>query len=182
MESEWLAKARRLRADAWDAVCATPDYIAFKNFDSLVVQMGGTSVLGETDVASNWKSAAQRAVESVARRVSEGKRPSQGDAAEMALRQQREPMSIGRLIEAAMAKGAEIGGSDPLANFRSAVSKDSRFYTIRKGSGYLWWLKGEPLPASWVKHDPDEGGHIDKLEQPPRSNDEEGGVGADGTL
>lgn len=160
MESEWLAKARGLRADAWDAVCATPDYIAFKNFDALVVQMGGASVLGDLDAASNWKSAAQRALDGVARRVSEGKRPSQGDAAEMALRQQREPMSIGRLIEAAMAKGAEIGGSDPLANFRSAMSKDARFYTIRRDTGFHWWLTGEPLPAAWEGPGADGAGRI----------------------
>lgn len=149
MEAEWIDRARQLRAEAWEAVQATSAFVAFKKFDDLVVDMGGTTALGEVDVAATWKATTQRAVEAVARRLSETKKLSQAEAAEVALMQRREPTPIGLLLEAAIERGAEIRGTDPLANFRSALSKDDRFYVLRRNNMHFWWLKGEPVPPAW---------------------------------
>ena len=62
-EAEWLDRARQLRAEAWDAVQASSAYVAFKRFDDLVVDMGGTSLINENDAAASWKSTALRAVD-----------------------------------------------------------------------------------------------------------------------
>lgn len=150
MDAEWLDRARQLRAEAWEAVQVTAAFIAFKKFDDLVVDMGGTTALGEIDVAATWKATTQRAVEAAARRLSDVKKPSQADAAEMALRQKREPIPIGLLLASAIELGAAIGGTDPLANFRSALSKDERFYALRRNNMHFWWLKGEQPPAHWL--------------------------------
>lgn len=148
-EAEWLDRARQLRAEAWDAVQASSAYVAFKRFDDLVVDMGGTSLISENDAAASWKSTTLRAVDAAARRLSDQKKLSQGDAAEIVLRQVREPLPVARLLEAVVKRGVAIGGADPLSNFRSSISKDDRFYALRKGSLYFWWLKGQQVPPAW---------------------------------
>lgn len=148
-EAEWLDRARQLRAEAWDAVQASSAYVAFKRFDDLVVDMGGTSLINENDAAASWKSTALRAVEAAARRLSDQKKLSQGDAAEIVLRQVREPLPIARLLEGVVKRGVMIGGADPLSNFRSAISKDDRFYALRAGNMFFWWLRGEQVPPTW---------------------------------
>lgn len=75
--------------------------------------------------------------------------PSQADAAEIALTLRGQPLNLVRLFEAAQELGAEIGGSDPLATFRSSLSKDSRFTSLRTNAGYFWWLSGRPAPRKW---------------------------------
>lgn len=149
MDDDWLGKARELRAEAWDAVQASPPFVAFKKFDDLVVEMGGASSMPAIDLASSWKGAAQRAVDSAAKRFSDHKKLSQGDAAEVVLRRGAEPVPIGRLIEKVVQLGVVLGGSDPVANFRSMMSKDERFYTLRRNNMYFWWVKDEPLPSGW---------------------------------
>jgi len=148
-ELDWLERARELRAEAWDAVQGSADFIAFKKFDDLVIEMGGATAIPEVNVASSWKSTAKRAVHAAARRVSEVKRLSQGDAAELALSEARHPLGIGKLLKASVNLGAEIRGADPLANFRSAVSKDARFFTIKRDGYHFWWVKNAPVPADW---------------------------------
>jgi hypothetical protein len=148
-ESDWLERARELRAEAWDAVQASADFIAFKKFDDLVVGMGGATAIPEINVSSSWKSTAKRAIDAAARRVSEAKKVSQGDAAELALIQARCPLGIGKLLKASISLGAEIRGADPLANFRSAVSKDARFFTIKRDGHHFWWVCNAPIPADW---------------------------------
>lgn len=148
-EPDWLERARELRAEAWDTVQASAGFIAFKKFDDLVVGMGGATAMPEVNLGSSWKSTAKRAVDAAARRVSEAKRLSQGDAAELALAQARRPLGIGKLLKASVELGAEIRGADPLANFRSAVSKDARFFTIKREGYHFWWVVNTPVPADW---------------------------------
>lgn len=152
MDAEWLDRARQLRAEAWEAVQATPAFVAFKKFDDLVIDMGGTPAFGEVDVAATWKATTQRAVEAAARRLTDTKKLSQADAAEVVLHQRREPTPIGLLLEGAIERGAAIGGADPLANFRSALSKDDRFYVLRRNNMHFWWLIGEQVPTAWTEN------------------------------
>lgn len=173
MNAEWLDRARQLRAEAWEAVQASPAYVAYKHFDDLVVDMGGASTSSEGDAAASWKTSTQRAVEAVARRLTDQKKPSQGDAAEFVLQQAREPLPIGRLFEAAIERGAAIGGTDPLANFRSAISKDDRFYSLRRNNLFFWWLKSEAVPSGWLE--PTSGEFDDLLGSNEADNEAGGG-------
>jgi len=150
VEEDWLEKARRLRAEAWEAVQGSHSFVAFRKFDDLVVEMGGTSSLPAVDLASNWRGAAQRAVDAAAKRVLDQKKMSQGDAAELALRQEGEPLPIGRLLEKVTNLGVVVSGADPLANFRSTMSKDNRFGTLRRNNMFFWWMPSEPLPERWT--------------------------------
>ncbi|MDY0957854.1 hypothetical protein SOM26_04060 [Sphingomonas sp. CFBP8993] len=150
MSDEWLDKARALRAEAWDAVLASQPFVAFKKFDDLVMEMGGTSAIPSIDLSSDWKATAQRSLDAAAKRILDHKKLSQGDAAELALRQNGEPLPIGRLIEKVTTLGLVLGGADPVANFRSMMSKDDRFYTIRRGNMYFWWLQEDELTSDWL--------------------------------
>jgi len=78
--------------------------------------------------------------------VSEGRKVPHGDAAEIALTEIGHPLVMPKLLEKAIEYGAEIGGTDPLNNFRSSISKDDRFYSVKRGNIHYWWLKSLPLP------------------------------------
>ena len=144
MDKGWLERTREMRAEAWEAVVSSADYAAFKTFDDAVVSLGGSPMFNLDN--SSLSSTTKRVVEAATRRIADGKKLSQGDAAEMVLRVSRMPLSIAPLMEAVLEKGAEIGGTDPLNNFRSTISKDERFYSVKHGNFYYWWLKDLPLP------------------------------------
>ncbi len=77
---------------------------------------------------------------------------------------------------------AEIGGNDPVNNFRSTVSKDKRFQPYKRNNMHFWWLTGEQLPSSWI-----EAAGPDLLAEPAAStvrSSQEGGGGheADNTI
>lgn len=76
------------------------------------------------------------------------KKLSQADAAEIVLRRAMRPMPTPEIVEAIQAEGAQVGGSDPLVNVSSTLSKDARFVSQRWGSQSAWWLVGEPIPDS----------------------------------
>jgi hypothetical protein len=150
-----LKRTDALRAEAWRALMASQHFAAFKAFDDAVVALGGKSVMppllpeGGTPVGHD--EAARPAVST--RRTS--KRISHADAAFMALKEADEPLPVGRLLEAAVAKGASLSGN-ALANFRSAVSKDDRFRSIMRNGMYFWWFTASPVPQKWKEAtDPD---------------------------
>ena len=77
------------------------------------------------------------------------RRISHATAALQALRDEGEPLPIGRLMEKAIANGAEIGGNNPIGNFRSTLSKDPRFRSISRNNMYFWWFVATPVPRNW---------------------------------
>lgn len=149
MDTTWLDKARDLREQAFEALQRSPAYIAFKAFDDAVVSMGGTPLLGSGHHVEPVRSATTRVFEALVKRAADGGKLSHGDAAEIVLRQRNEPLPIGRLMEFVTEKGIEIGGNDPVNNFRSTLSKDNRFESRKRGNMYFWWLTNEPLPPQW---------------------------------
>lgn len=173
MESIWLDKTRELRDAAWEALMSSSDFLAFKALDDTVVRLGGAP--RDTSEDRTIGSMLKGVVNAAAQRASEGRKPSQADAAELGLRQANEPLPIGRFYQAAVEKGAGIGGADPIANFRSTVSRDERFVPLRRGNMHFWWLAGEPLPPTW-----NEPADSDLLNQPAGSSvssNQEGGEG-----
>lgn len=144
MATNYVGKVEELRDAAWRELKASPSFLAFKALDDAVAAMGGQRLVSD----------AERPRPSVGTfaRVKQGraaKRPSQSDAAEAALREKGEPLPTGRLMEAAQERGATVGGKDPLANIRSTLSKDDRFYSLMRNNMYFWWLSGVPLPSGW---------------------------------
>lgn len=142
-----LEKVRILREEAWGELIVAPEYTTFKALDEAVVRMGGVSKLPlEASAAS--EAVRQIIDRTIGKATAEGGKRKYSDAAEIALRMGGAPLTISRLMEAAEEHGAEVGGTDPLNNFRSAVSKDPRFLPLRREGKHFWWLAGEPVPPS----------------------------------
>jgi len=155
-DSSWLEKARDLRQQAYEALQATQAYAAFKAFDDAVVGLGGAPFFEVSPHAQPIKVSAARALDAAVKRSTDTRKLSQGDAAELVLMQHQEPLQISQLMQEVQNKGAEIGGTDPLNNFRSTVSKDARFRTCKRNNMYFWWLAGQPFPPQWNEPtDPD---------------------------
>ena len=125
--------------------------------------------------------AARRVARAAAERMNETRKLSHTDAAEVALQLKGEPLSIGYLMQEARERGAEIGGLDPLNNFRSSDSKDERFVSLRHNGKFFWWLKNLPVPTNWKGSD-----SIDPIEElfgsdPSIPTDQKGGPHAEKT-
>jgi len=136
MSDSILDKTIALRREAWEQVKATPAYAAYRAIDNAVVALGGDSAL----LSGALKPGSIYAPPSPPKRI------SQTDAAASALREGGMPLPIGRFMEAAIEKGADVGGANPINNFRSALSKDPRFEAVKRNGMYFWWFAGEPLP------------------------------------
>lgn len=67
-------------------------------------------------------------------------RPSQGDAAEAVLKEAGRPMTTPEIVAGIRAKGAKVGGQDPLINVSSTLSRDDRFIAMRHGQSSVWTL------------------------------------------
>jgi hypothetical protein len=148
--TSYIDKAKELREEAWRDVQASPSFLAFKALDDAVATMGGQRLIAPPMPRENGP---RPSVDTFKQRRAV-KKLSQADAAQAVLVEKREPLPIGRLMEAAMAKGATASGKNPLANYRSALSKDERFYSLTRNNMYFWWLTGVPLPDQW-KEAPD---------------------------
>jgi hypothetical protein len=139
-----IEETRTLRDKAWADVAATPQYRVYLALKDAVDR------ITSADLAEHLKSRPSAIyTEPAATLTREATRISHATAGEAALRKHGQPLPIGRLMEAARAEGATIGGNDPLANFRSSLSKDDRLASIMRNGMYFWWIKGEPLPSDW---------------------------------
>lgn len=140
-------KTKALRAEAWQALLATPAYRAFKGLDDAVKAMTGESI-APIDLVAIDKLRVVAARNRIVKTMT-GIRITQGDVAARVLKRNGEPLPIGRWLEKCVEDGVNIKGDDPLPNFRSTVSRDKRFYAMTRNNMYFWWLTGEPLPSGW---------------------------------
>lgn len=145
-------KTRALRDEAWQGVTETDVFLAFKALDDAVVRMGGTSRIVDEGVPS--PAPTSQVYKALVRRMTEHRRLSHAEAAEIALREAKQPLQTPQLLDAAKAAGAEIGGNDPLNNFRSTISKDDRFNSVKKSGSNYWWITGLDLPSGWNEPEP----------------------------
>ncbi|RYY22912.1 MAG: hypothetical protein EOP62_21895 [Sphingomonadales bacterium] len=150
MATDYLSGTQLMRDKAWAEVLQSETYKAFVALDAAVVAMGGQSMDKAAPSAAAITSAHCVGWPPVMPVVRERirRQPSHADMAWTALRKSGRPLSIGRFLEATIAEGAEIGG-DQLANFRSTLSKDNRFQSVRHNSMYFWWFADEPLPLEF---------------------------------
>lgn len=149
--ADLLTPLMMLRDQAFDELRASKEYAEFKALDDAVKRLGGASVvLAETSQTSQFGALASRVVQQTQQRAVENRRLSQADIAENALVLANEPLPLGRLMEAAVEQGAKIGGENPVNNFRSTVSKDNRFYPLKRNGMYFWWLAGRAIPSAWT--------------------------------
>lgn len=140
-------QTKALREAAWQLVTESEAFVAFKALDDAYVRMGGASRLA--DDATSFAGLTRQAFATATKKMSESRRLSHAEAASIALRKAGEPMMTPALMEAAKDIGADIGGSDPLNNFRSSVSREGSFRSVKKDGASYWWLKDEPLPPEW---------------------------------
>jgi hypothetical protein len=131
-----IEKTKHLRDEAWQAVITTPAYKAYKSLDDAVNAMAGSQ--------------SQVVITAPSKPRFRTRRITNGDVAERVLRRSGEPLPIGRWLEAALQDGASVKGDDPLANFRSTVSRDQRFYSLMRNNMYFWWLKSVDLPEGFM--------------------------------
>ena len=169
MDNIILQKTIALRAEVWRGLTNSPAFQSFKALDTAVAAMGGRRILAD-ESAEPAKAIQPARYDSPRLR----RRSSQGDAAEAALRDAGAPMTIRTLLEFVTAKGVTIRGEDPLANFRSSLSRDARFKSIMRQGLYFWWLADVELPEGWKEAvDPD----LPGLSTASDSNNQGGGEG-----
>lgn len=156
MASELLERTAALRDEALEAVKASKPYAVFKALDEATVLAGGVSSLANPAPASRAARSRKRKATAPNRAAGDASRVPHGDAADEALSESGEPLHIVALMEAAKAKGAKIGGDNPVNNFRSTLSKDDRFRSVQHNNAFFWWYKDRPLPQNWSEAtDPD---------------------------
>ncbi|MDY7098601.1 MAG: hypothetical protein SXU28_10735 [Pseudomonadota bacterium] len=164
-----LEKIQTLRAEALEEAMASPAFETVRALDAAVVSAGGKSLL-EAAKESKPKSEPALITRVVTGMTLPAKKMSQGDAAELALRE-KGPLPVGRLQEAAEQKGAVFRGDNPVPSFRSMLSKDARFRSVQRNNMYFWWLKGVELPREFMP----EPTSIDDLLGSGSNANEEGG-------
>ncbi len=171
MADSVLDETKALRDKAWAEVKASPSFVSFKALDVAVGAMGGKQILSTPPASNAQKSETQDRKKIVVRRRA---RPSQGDTAESCLRQAAEPLPIRDLMSKVTGHGIQISGEDPLANFRSTLSRDNRFKSIMKDGAYYWWLTSSPVPIAWKEAE-----GLD-LQDRPSASDSSSQKGGDG--
>lgn len=171
MNNTVLQKTIALRAEVWRELVNSSLFQSFKALDEAVSAMGGKRVLLAESVAQSDSQRSSAGNEMPAPR----RRASQGDAAEAVLREAKEPMTIRPLLDAVTARGVEVRGEDPLANFRSTLSRDDRFKSIMRNGGYYWWFADADMPESWKEAETDDFAGL--LVSAPISTSQEGGDG-----
>ena len=149
MQDQWLQRMIALRDEAWGDVQTSKSYKAFKEFDDVVAKLGGKRLIAEgvTERVVFGDVVHAEIRPASVRRLSE--RVTHADAAISVLQRHGKPMPIHDILAEAGKLGARIGGTNPLANFRSTLSKDERFYAFTKDSTFYWWLDGKALPENW---------------------------------
>lgn len=148
MQNDWLRKAVAMRDEAWHAIKACDEFTAFKAFDDTVIALGGQSAM-PTTVNGHASSEVARVLIERARKAQSDKRSSNADVAERLLSEAGKPTPLNQLMSDMKKQGVEFGGADPLANFRSTMSRDDRFVSLRRDKSYFWWFAGKPTPPEW---------------------------------
>ena len=154
MIRDYLVEATMLRDAALAELRQHPAFQAFTVLDNAVVSLGGSRSGfngAATESASVISVLAERARNRAEIFVKGAKPLSQGDAAEQVLRELDIPVRLSELLAAVEDKGVKVSGADPAANFRSTISRDDRFYSLKHDGQYLWWLTGVTLPRAWIE-------------------------------
>jgi hypothetical protein len=154
----FLEEVIALRTDALRELRQSPAFDAFTALDNAAVSLGAdrATLDGRAFVANPIGALMVERVRNrldLQRDVLNGKPPkslSQGDAAEEVLRLVNTPLRLTDLLVGIEEKGVVVTG-DRIANFRSSLSRDTRFYSLKFDNQYLWWLNGVPLAQAWVE-------------------------------
>lgn len=146
---DFSAEANDMRARAWAEIVASPAFRAFRAADNMVVELGGVSIMPKLSTDVNRVEVAPKANPKPRVRGIDGKpRLTQAEVG-VAVLKALGPMDIATLTDMSKDYGAVVGGANPIANFRSTLSKDNRFYSFRHNGDHLWWLSDVPLPEGW---------------------------------
>ncbi|GGE12621.1 hypothetical protein GCM10011529_18760 [Polymorphobacter glacialis] len=158
MAGRYLEDVIALRADALRELRESPAFDAFVALDAAAVSLGAErATLDGRAFQANSLGAVlverARNRSELQKEILSGKPPkplSQGDAAEIVLRTTDMPLRLGDLLAGVEEQGLVLTG-DKVANFRSNISRDRRFYSLKFDGQYLWWFAGVELPKAWVE-------------------------------
>lgn len=149
MGDSFLDKATALRDEAFAKVQTLPEYVAFVALDEAVKAMRGAASSKRTKVEAIVDAlTAQGPISGPTmfqRGLAHPRRLSQADAAELVLRNEGRPMTTPELADAIVKLGATVGGSDPLINVASSLSRDGRFKSARVDGKSMWHLTALPI-------------------------------------
>jgi hypothetical protein len=175
MDQSILKATITLRDDAWRKVLSTEEFRAYKALNNAVKAMGGDSGAEFITHAAAVAAPTPRVISgsSVGGNAPFVRRVSQAEAAEQTLRETGAPLTGAQLVQPVAEKGAVVGGENPTTNLTSTLSRDKRFYNLRRDGQYFWWIRGEALPPGWDEAEPDE--FADLLGSASSSSSKEGG-------
>lgn len=159
MPRNYLEEVIALRAEALRELRQSPAFDAFTALDNAAVSLGAERAALDSrafegnSIGAILVERARNHAE-LRKEMLAGRPPkpmSQGDAAESVLREANAPLRLAELLAGVEESGVVLGGVDKTANFRSNLSRDDRFYSLKFGDKYLWWLTGVELPKAWVE-------------------------------
>lgn len=131
-----LEQMAMLRDEAWAAVRETQEYKSFAIIDAAFKHMKAEFQEPVMTARGDFPKLVRR-------------KPTHGDIAQKVLIDAKRPLTISSLLDACLDAGMNIAGDDPLASFRSTVSRDDRFKSIKQNGVFYWWLKDVPIPEKW---------------------------------
>lgn len=156
MREQWLRDQARLRDAALAELQASDLYRAFRAFDAAVVALGGVS-------AAHAEVRPERTVEPDQRaefkdrpepKASPAAATAYGNHAVQVLETIGRPLSMQDLYDFAVQDGLSVGGTKPLENFRSSISRDHRFKAIGGSNKFVWWFADRDLPKDEGEAEP----------------------------
>jgi len=158
MARDYLEEVIALRGEALRELRQSPAFDAFTALDNAAVSLGAdrASLDGRAFEANSIGAVLVERARNhteLQKEILSGKPPkalSQGDAAEIVLRSTNTPLRLGELLAGVEEHGVPLTG-DKVSNFRSNMSRDKRFYSLKFDGQYLWWFTGVELPKAWVE-------------------------------
>lgn len=153
---DWLKEQERLRDAALREALASPQFSVIIALDRAVEALGGKAVLSNLANALNvdrreaiGTKVAKSEVISKSRAVT-----TLGTAALRVLEEVGKPLPMVTLLEKVQATGLAMEGKDPLSNFRSSLSRDSRLRSHGKSNVFVWWFADRDLPQGFDEAEP----------------------------
>jgi hypothetical protein len=143
---EAIAGLDKLIEAARARLAANPDYIALKALEKARAEIMGVrgalpTIAPLVTIIDSSRDGGTAAL----------KRISQLGAAAVVLDKVGHPVPADELMQGAIAEGAEITSTKPLASFGSSLSKSDKFRSVRWHGDYAWWFSDRPVPGNQTR-------------------------------
>lgn len=149
---DWLAEQTKLRDAALSALRGSTHFRAVEALDAAVVALGGKPVFNSLQAlsADSMATVTPASPERSSVRAITG----HGTAALGVLENAGRPLPILSLLDKVRESGTDVSGKDPLSNFRSSLSRDTRLRSVGKGNQFVWWFADREFPQGFDEAEP----------------------------